>query len=111
MKKKLIIITSLLIFASICTFSLNSEIAQAAPGYINIYTPSSSDIWFKGGSYTIYWNSEDVGNYVRIELYRSVFIPKMKFSPRMEDQACTERKSRSAICNEKASNTPSSANS
>jgi hypothetical protein len=71
MKKKLIIITSLLIFVSICTFSLNSEIAQAAPGFINIYSPTSSDIWFKGGSYTIYWNSEDVGNYVRIELYKS----------------------------------------
>jgi len=71
MKKQLIIISSLLIFSSLFTVTLNSEFAQAAPGFINIYSPTSGDIWFKGGSYTVYWNSEDAGNYVRIELYKS----------------------------------------
>jgi hypothetical protein len=71
MKKQLIIISSLLISLSILTVALNSEIAQAAPGYINVYSPTSSDIWFKGGSYIITWNSENAGNYVRIELYKS----------------------------------------
>ena len=71
MKKQLIIIISFLIFLGLLGVGLNNEIVQAAPGYINVYTPTSSDMWFKGGSYSIYWNSENAGNYVIIELYNN----------------------------------------
>ena len=36
---------------------------------ITVTSPTSGDIWFKGGSNTITWDSENAGNYMRIELY------------------------------------------
>ena len=38
---------------------------------ITVTSPSSEDIWYQGETYTISWNADDVGNYVKIELYKS----------------------------------------
>jgi len=81
MKKRLIIISSSLVILGLITAAINSEIALAAPGDINVYSPKSSDILFKGESNTITWYSENAGNNLRIELYKSgIFYTTIAFS-------------------------------
>ena len=38
---------------------------------ITVTSPYSSSTWYQGGMYTISWTSDDAGNYVKIELYKS----------------------------------------
>jgi uncharacterized membrane protein len=38
---------------------------------ITVTSPYSGGTWHQGGTYTISWNSDDAGNYVKIELYKS----------------------------------------
>jgi len=38
---------------------------------ITVTSPYSGGTWYQGGTYTISWNSDDAGNYVKIELYKS----------------------------------------
>lgn len=37
---------------------------------MSISSPNGGEIWYKGEIYTISWNSENVGDYVQIELYK-----------------------------------------
>jgi len=38
---------------------------------ITVTSPVVGDIWYRGETHTITWDSEDGGNYVKIELYKS----------------------------------------
>lgn len=70
MNKYLIVFLTLLFtvnsFSSL--FSIN---ASASPGWINVYSPSSESIYYDGETILIRWTSFDIGNYVKIDLYRS----------------------------------------
>lgn len=60
--------------------STSDSYVYGSSGYISIYepdrsititSPSSGDMWSKGETYTISWSSENAGDYVKIELYKS----------------------------------------
>jgi len=50
------------------------DISSASPGYISIYSPSSGVTYYDSDTIHIQWTSSGVGNYVKIELYKSGYL-------------------------------------
>ena len=59
---KQLAIWSILLIITISLFSILSN---------NVYSPSSGSTYYEGGTISISWTSSDVGNYIKIELYKS----------------------------------------
>ena len=68
MKKRIVTIGITIVLIELAVVSIMSEVAFANPGYINVSSPYSGNIYFEGGTVSITWASSD--NYVKIELYK-----------------------------------------
>ncbi len=67
LKKIVFSIFSLFVFLNLF-FAVN---VVAMPGWIYVSTPSSYSTYYKGDTISITWSYNDIGNYVKIDLYRS----------------------------------------
>ena len=74
MNKQLLTATVVIILTGIGFLSIISENVVAAPGWITVYSPSSGATYYEGSTMYISWGSSDVGNYVRIELYKTGYL-------------------------------------
>lgn len=69
MKKEIVWFGVLLLLCGICVMPNIVEHAVADPGWIDVSSPYGGEIWYKGQTYIIIWDSADAGSYVDIELY------------------------------------------
>jgi len=74
MNKQLLAVSVVVILTGISFLSVISENVVAAPGWITVYSPSSGATYYEGNTIYINWNSADIGNYVRIELYKTGYL-------------------------------------
>lgn len=68
MGKQLFAVGVIVILCVICLISIISE-NVTAEGFINIYSPSGGEYYY-GEMLSISWESMDIGDYVKIELYK-----------------------------------------
>ena len=69
----------ILILCIFCIFPLMSENVTAT-GWINVTSPYSGQTLYQGQTYTISWSSYDIGEAVKIELYRGGYYSTISSS-------------------------------
>jgi len=66
--KHLVIVETIILLCGICVIIGISENSLADPGWITVSSPYEGETWYNGETYTITWDSYDVGSYVDINL-------------------------------------------
>jgi len=66
--KHLILIEAIIVLCGMSAVSIICINNVAASGWISISSPYGGEIWYTGETYTITWDSYDIGSYVDIDL-------------------------------------------